>query len=867
MKLQNLSIKNKTLLLVSGAMVLFALAAGGLFTYNEREYLSTLQYNDEKFSRFAYEQIFERQRLNDESILNAFIATPGFSQAFLKRDRLEVVRLWNERWDAVKNQNISILQLHEGNGVSFVRMHEQGHYGDMIAKKRPMIAHVHKTHQGVDGFEIGIYGLAYRVAVPIIINGKYEGALEIGSDPKRLIEDIHDSIGISGLVLIPADPLLNADVYQSRLGKYWLDAVMGMTPELFGQLQNAKIEGSHLSIRYNLNRYATTIVPLNNYQNHEISKAIFIRDNTTKAYSAFLKIFFYGVGAFTLILLLLYFINRWLSTLIGQLEESNHNLSTTLQELDRYKKVLDHHNIVSKSDLKGEITYANDNFCHISGYMREELIGLPHSLIRHPDTPPQTFTELWSTLERKKSWKGILKNKAKDGSEYYVDTLIAPFFNEFGNVTEYISVSHNVTELVKSREDLQHAANTDALTQLGNRFCLINDITDAKDPSLAFIDVDRFSEINDFYGQNVGDQVIIKLSQLLVTMTEGKVQLYRLGSDIFALLADQMDRQTFLALLHQISTEIRSKPLVIFLKPIPLETTIGITFEPAKKLISTCDMALTIGKKQKVPFVVYTEELSLEKEYADNICWALKIKEALEENRILTHYQPIVNNQTGKIEKYESLVRLIDEDGKLVSPFFFLNIAKKSKQYHEITKRVIQSSFERFANTTVSFSINLTIEDVLSEDFKLYFHQMLQKYDVKGRVVIELVESEGIENFDQVVNFILDAKESGCEIAIDDFGTGYSNFEYLLRLQPDFIKIDGSMIRYINTDVNTIEVVKTIVDFAKRTGIKTIAEYVCDEAVYNTVKGLGIDYSQGYYFGEPKNKLVHVQLENNNNDE
>lgn len=144
----------------------------------------------------------------------------------------------------------------------------------------------------------------------------------------------------------------------------------------------------------------------------------------------------------------------------------------------------------------------------------------------------------------------------------------------------------------------------------------------------------------------------------------------------------------------------------------------------------------------------------------------------------------------------------------------------------------------------------------MSNDFNEYFHKMLQTHDVKGRVVIELVESEGIENFDEVNRFIQKAKECGCAIAIDDFGTGYSNFEYLLRLRPDYIKLDGSMIKYINSDENTLEVVQTIVDFAKRTGIKTIAEYVCDEAVFNTVNELGIDYSQGYYFGEPKSTLV-----------
>lgn len=851
------SIKSKALLMVSIAMFFFAFSAGGIFLYSEHNSINDLQKNDIAFSQFAYNQIFERQRLNDINMLNSFINTPGFNEAFVKRDRLEIIRLWNSKWNEVEHDDITILQLHAANGNSLVRMHEQNHYGDMISKKRPMIAAVHKTHKGNSGFESGIYGLAYRVSVPIFINGNYEGALEIGSNPKRLTSEFHDLMDTAGFILIPKEEIFKKGFYKKSFLDHWLDSDVGLTEDIYAIVKEGKLSAHGLQIPDNYYRYNNIVVPLKNYQGTEVAKAVFIRDNTAKVYSIYFRAFFYALIAFILVIVLLFFLRRWLGILIGNLEESNHDLSRTLQELDRYKKVLDHHNIVSRSDLRGIITYVNDNFCKISGYSREELIGKPHSLIRHPDMPSNTFKTLWSNILGKNTWSGIIKNRAKDGSAYYIDTFIAPFLNEYGDITEYIAVRHDVTELVKSREVLQHAANTDALTQLGNRFCLINDLTQTKDPCLAIIDVDRFSEINDFYGQNVGDQVIRSLAELLVKITNEKVHLYRLGSDVFGVLAEQMEHQVFISLLHQISAEIRSKPFVIYFKPIPLETTIGISFESQQKLISTCDMALTIGKKQKVPFVVYAEELSLEKEYANNISWALKIKDALDEDRIICHYQPIINNHTGKVVKYESLVRLIDEEGKLISPVFFLNIAKKSKQYQEITKRVIQKSFELFEHESVSFSINLTMEDILLQDFNHYFNEMLQTYDVKGRVVIELVESEGIENFEEVFSFITEAKKLGCQIAIDDFGTGYSNFEYLLRLEPDFIKIDGSMIRYINTGTNTIEVVKTIIDFAKRTGIKTIAEYVCDEAVYNTVKELGIDFSQGYYFGEPKSELIH----------
>ncbi len=857
MTFKNLSIKHKTLYLISAAGILFALAAGALFTYNEREYLLDIQHQDEQFAKFAYNQIYSRQEITDTATLNAFINTPGFSEAFIQRDRNKVIRLWSERWNTIRNENIDIVQLHEANGRSFIRMHELDHFGDMIALKRPMIAYVHETHRPIAAFEAGIYGLAYRVAVPIIINGKYEGALEIGSAPRRLIQEVYNTIGVSGIILIENNPLIKAGIYTKRIGTSWVDSYTGISPTLYDVLKETNIDRASSSTHNISNAYATTIIPLYNFQHEEIAKAVFIRDNTAKAYSSYLKILSYGLAALGLLSILLIFINRWIGNLLDQLQNSNQDLSSALNDLHRYQSVLDQHNIVSKSDLRGVITYVNDNFCRISGYTREELIGQPHSIIRHPDTPEETFKGLWQNLLNKQPWMGLLKNRKKDGTSYYIDTLIAPFTDEDGNVTEYIAVRHDITELMQRREELQRLATTDMLTQLGNRLCLLDDINMAELPYLALIDIDRFGEINDFYGQTTGDRVLVEISHILISMGKSRVKLYRLGSDTFAMMADKMDREMFLSLVHQTANAIRTKPLVINLKSIPIQVTVGISFEPAIKLLQTADMALTIGKKQKNHNVIFSEELSLEKEYADNIYWTLKIKDALEDDRITCYYQPIVNNTTGLIEKYESLVRLVDEDGKIIPPYAFLDIAKKSKQYIDITKRVIKHSFERFNGQEVSFSINFTLEDILSEDLNHYLHRMLDKYDVKGRLVIELVESEGIENYEQVIRFISEAKHCGCAIAIDDFGTGYSNFEYLLRLKPDFIKIDGSMIRTINENASSMEVVRTIIDFAQRTGIKTIGEFVCDESVSNTVVALGIDYSQGYFHGEPKSDLIH----------
>ena len=198
---------------------------------------------------------------------------------------------------------------------------------------------------------------------------------------------------------------------------------------------------------------------------------------------------------------------------------------------------------------------------------------------------------------------------------------------------------------------------------------------------------------------------------------------------------------------------------------------------------------------------------------------------------------------------------MIDEDGATIAPFYFLDISKKTKKYFDITKLVIAQSFEMFKTNEIEFSINLSVMDIAEPQILDYIVMMLQRYSIGSRVVFEIVESEYIENFNIVTSFIDEVKKYGCKIAIDDFGTGYSNFEYLIKLKADYLKIDGSLIKNINTDYNAFLVVSTIVEFSKKLNMQTIAEFVENEEVFKIVQQLGIDYSQGYYFSTPKDKL------------
>jgi EAL domain-containing protein (putative c-di-GMP-specific phosphodiesterase class I) len=241
--------------------------------------------------------------------------------------------------------------------------------------------------------------------------------------------------------------------------------------------------------------------------------------------------------------------------------------------------------------------------------------------------------------------------------------------------------------------------------------------------------------------------------------------------------------------------------------------------------------------------------------HKDNMEWIQKIKTAIANDKIIPYFQPIVNNETKKIEKYECLVRLIDEQDKVISPFFFLDIAKHSKLYESITKIMIKKSFQTFNNSNYEFSINLSIEDIIDYNLFGYIKNMLSIYPLADKVCFELLETEKIENYQIIADFVSEVRELGCKVSIDDFGSGYSNFSHLLNLNFDYLKIDASLIKNIHNDKNKQIIVKTIVTFAQELGIKTIGEYVESEEIYDYIKAMGITYSQGYYFSEPVPKI------------
>jgi PAS domain S-box-containing protein/diguanylate cyclase (GGDEF)-like protein len=528
---------------------------------------------------------------------------------------------------------------------------------------------------------------------------------------------------------------------------------------------------------------------------------------------------------------------------VHELKDKNEELKQTIRILEEYNKAVDAGGIVSKSDLEGNITYVNEAFCKMTGYTEEEMIGKPHSLFRHPNTPKSVFKDLWDTIEAGRVWMGNVKNVRKNGTVYYVTTTIVPIVGSDGKIIEYVAIRHDITELVKSRHELKSQFMTDALTSLSNRMKMLEDLKTVENPMLAVFDIDRFKEINGFYGHKVGDEVLKQLANRIFNMfSDHMFEVYRINSDQFAVLTseDKINSQTFESKVKHLLDATRRTHIKIDEIEVDINLTICIVDE-SEDILNKVDMALKNAKQTKRDIVVYNEtQISETEAFKSNIMWTKVIKSAIKSDSIVPYFQPIVNNQTGKVEKYEALMRMV-YNKKLISPGFFLNVAKKTKYYPYLTDAMIKKCFEIFSKNINMLSINLSVEDISNRDTVDNLYEMLEAYMIGDRITFEIVESEGIENYDEVEGFVSKVKEKGCRVAIDDFGSGYSNFEYLMKLKADYIKIDGSIIKNICTDKSAQAVTEAIVNFAQKNNMLTVAEFVSDETIQNKVTELGIN--------------------------
>jgi diguanylate cyclase (GGDEF)-like protein len=413
-------------------------------------------------------------------------------------------------------------------------------------------------------------------------------------------------------------------------------------------------------------------------------------------------------------------------------------------------------------------------------------------------------------------------------------------------------------------DQIKHLYIHDSLTGLKNRAALIVDLEKNSHFGVILIDIDSFHNYNELYGMEVGNSVLKDLSSFIQSTKIGKrYTMYRTYGDQFLLKSENenIDENMIEEDIKEIFNLFKSFKIDIdnLDDTLDIDITLGASLGK-ENILKMAEMALKHAKKRRVNYSIYTKNIDNTAYSKELLIWKDKIKKAISSDNIVPVYQAIVDKDNN-IMKYEALMRLRDVSGdkeELISPFYFLDIAIKSKIYPQLTDIMIEKTFKDMKKNGHQFSINLTFEDMINNDIVSTLKSKIKKYDIGKQIIFEIVESENIDDFPYAKKFVHDFKSMGVRIAIDDFGTGYSNFTHIFELEPDFLKIDGSLIKNIQHDKKSYELVASIVHFSKSLGIETIAEFVSSKEIFEICKKLEIDQYQGFYFSTP---LIYEKLE------
>ena len=397
----------------------------------------------------------------------------------------------------------------------------------------------------------------------------------------------------------------------------------------------------------------------------------------------------------------------------------------------------------------------------------------------------------------------------------------------------------------------------DNLTHLANRNKLKKDLENKNEGLMAMINIDKFSTINDLFGEINGDKILVEFSNALKKyFYKDEFHLYRIEADKFLVIAKDFDTDIdeLYNLCKKFEDFIEEKPVYIDDHEIDLNVTIGLAKSKTSNAYKYVQRVISYARKKFEPIMIYDDSFNIQKSFEENIKWIKKIKNGIKNNSFKAYFQPIVDSQSKEIYKYEALIRYIEDDGSVVSPFVFLEIAKKAKLYPNIIKIMINEAFNLIINKNKRVAVNISFEDIASNTTMEYIYNVIEQNKEYAHLLeFEILESEEISDFSEVFKFIEHLKEYQCKVGVDDFGAGYSNFNMLINLNISFVKIDGSLIKELHSSKNQKIIVKTINEFAHKFGFKTVAEFVSSEEIYDQIKEIGVDYCQGYYFDAPLN--------------
>lgn len=409
---------------------------------------------------------------------------------------------------------------------------------------------------------------------------------------------------------------------------------------------------------------------------------------------------------------------------------------------------------------------------------------------------------------------------------------------------------YKAASYLNMQEIFEETYYTDRLTSCQNLYALQEKIEFSHDKILIKVALHSFKAFQIYYGGEITDKVLVEFGDAIKINLPINAELFRTNEDEFAILLNNPAPSQEKILSKQLKAFFEQTPIEVDGFLLKIHTDIGIA--SGTKLIEKSDIALSEAKDGSC-IATYEKGSLFIKEQMEHIRWVKVIQEAISEDRIQVYYQPIMDNKSSNITKYEVLCRIEDSDKVLYQPNDFIPSAIIAGRMCDITRAVIDKSFKNFQDNDYEFSINITREDFMADYLLEYISYKCDIYHIDPkRIYIEVLENISTEAASGYCAQIQGLKDLGCNISIDDFGIDSSNFSRMMQIDAEILKIDGHFIQKLLSDDNAKIIVENIVDFSHKIGAKTVAEYVDSKELHELVTHMGITYSQGYYIGEPR---------------
>ncbi|WAR46372.1 EAL domain-containing protein [Methylomonas rapida] len=523
------------------------------------------------------------------------------------------------------------------------------------------------------------------------------------------------------------------------------------------------------------------------------------------------------------------------------------------------------------TDAQGTIITINPAFTELTGYTLNEVVGKNHNILKSNHQDQSFYQNMWAAINSAGYWKGELWNRRKNGELFAELLTINTIFNPDGTPYRRVALFSDITQKKQSEELIWTHANFDPLTNLPNRRMfhdrLRQEVKKAHrcglPMALIFLDLDRFKEVNDTLGHDMGDLLLQDAAQRLTKCVRETDTVARLGGDEFTLILNELTDIGDVERIVQNLLLKLAEPFQLKDKLAYVSASIGITFYPRdgndiETLIKNADQAMYAAKHQgRNRYSYFTP--SMQEEALRRMQTAEDLRQALSDGQFELHYQPIVDLTTGNIPKAEALLRWRHPGHELRGPEEFISIAEDIGIINQIGDWVFRQASQQLANWRrqyhPTFKIGINISPVQFHDSGSLEQSWLKHLRQLGLsadgLVVEITEGLLLDASEQVNETLRSFRNASMQIALDDFGTGYSSLAYLKKFDIDYIKIDRSFVSHLASDSNDIALCEAIIVMAHKLGMKVIAEGIETPVQRDLLANAGCDYGQGYLFSRP----------------